>query len=77
VCGSRSVVRVEGGNGKDRQVILVGTELFRFPEVWVGFALQLGVAEHLLELAVVEGAVDGGVDVFMRWGGAGWANGGA
>ena len=66
--GSRSVVRVEGGRGENRQVILVGTELLRFPRVWEVFGVHLGVAEHLLELGVVERAVDGGVDVFPRWG---------
>jgi len=56
--------------GDNRQVILVGTEMFRLPRVWEGLGVQLGVAEHLQELGVVEGAVDGGVDVFRgcRWG---------
>jgi len=45
--------------------------------VWEGPGVQLGVAEHFLELGVVEGAVNGGVDIFLGWGGAGRANGGA
>jgi len=60
---------VEGGRGENRQVILVGPELFRFPRVWEGLGVQLGVAEHFLELGVVERAVDGGVDIFLGWGG--------
>jgi len=55
---------VEGGRGENRQVILVGTELLRLPRVWEGLGVQFGVAEHFLELGVVEGAVDRGVDVF-------------
>ena len=64
--GPRSVVQVEDGQGENRQVVLVGSELFCFPRVWEGFGVQLGVAEHFLEFGVVEGAVDGGVDVFLR-----------
>jgi len=60
---------VEGGRGENRQVILVGPELFCFPRVWEGLGVQLGVAEHFLELSVVEGAMDGGVDIFLGWGG--------
>ena len=56
--GSRSVVRVEGGRGKNTEVLLVGTELLRFPGVWEGLGVQLRVAEHLFELGVMEGAVD-------------------
>jgi len=59
---------VEGGRGENGEVILVGTELFRFPRVWVGLGIRLGVAKHLFELGVLEGAVDGGVGVVLRWG---------
>jgi len=60
---------VEGGRGANRQVILVGPELFCFPRVWEGFSVQLGVAAHFLEFGVVEGAVDGGVVGYLRCGG--------
>ena len=56
-----------GSPGEARQLILVGPELFRFPTVWEGLGVQLGVAELLLELGVIEGAVDGGVDIFLGW----------
>ena len=69
--GSQSIVRVEGGWGKNRQVIMVGPELFCFPRVWEGLGVQLGVAEHLFELGVVAGVVDGGVDVSLERGGGG------
>jgi len=59
---------VEGGRGTNGQVILVGTELFRFPRVWGGLGIQLVVAEHVFELGVVGRAVDGGVEIFLRWG---------
>jgi len=49
-CGPQSRVRVEGGLGESRQVLLVGPELFCFPRVWDGFGVQLGVVEHFLEL---------------------------
>ena len=68
---------MEGGQGENRQVILVGTELLRLPRVWEGLGVQFRVAEHLLELGVVEGAVDARVDVFQMWGGPGRGNGGA
>ena len=66
-----------GGWGESGQVILVGPELFRFPRVWEGLGIQLGVAEHLLELGVVKWAVDGGIDISLgvgrgrsgQWGG--------
>ena len=57
---------MEGGTGENEQVILVGTELFHFPKVWEGFGIQVGVAEHLFELGVVEGAMDGGVNILRR-----------
>jgi len=60
---------VEGGRGKNRQVILVGRELFCFPRVWEGIGVQLGVAKHFLELGLIEGAVDRGLAVSLRWGG--------
>ena len=31
------------------------------------YGVQFGVAEHFLQLGLLEGAVDGGVDVFLRW----------
>ena len=34
--GSQSVVRVEGGRGENRQVVLVGAKLFRLPRVREG-----------------------------------------
>ena len=49
-CGSRGVVRVEAGRGKNEQVILVGTKLFRLPRLCEGLGVELGVAEHLVEL---------------------------
>ena len=60
---------MEGGRGNNRQVILVSTELFRFRRVWEGLGVELRVAKHLFELAVVEMAVDRGVDVILGWGG--------
>ena len=45
---------------------MVGTELLRLPRVWEGLGIDLGVAEHLFELGVVEGAVDAGVDTPLR-----------
>jgi len=62
---------VEGGRGENRQVILFGPEVFHFPIVWEGLGVQLGVAEHLFELGVVAGVVDGGVDVSLERGGGG------
>ena len=63
---------MEGGRGKDRQVILVGQELFRLPPMWEGLGIQLRVSEHFLDLGVVKGAVNGGLDFFLGLGG-GWA----
>jgi len=62
---------VEGGWGESRQVILVGPQLLYFPRVWEGVGVQLGGAEHFLEIGVVEGAVDGGST--FSWGGGGAA----
>jgi len=45
--------------------------------VWEGLGVQLGVAEHVPGLGVVKMAVDGGVTIFLEWGGAGRANEGA
>ena len=50
-------VWVEGGRGKSRQVIFAGAKLARFPGVGEGPCVEFGVAEHLLEGGVVEGAV--------------------
>ena len=58
---------MEGGRGKNGQVVLVGTELFRLRTVWEGLGVQLRVADHFLEFGVVECAMDSGVDVLMRW----------
>ena len=49
---------MEGGRGENRQVTLVGTELVCFSRVGEGLGVQLGVAKHLFELRVIEGAVD-------------------
>ena len=65
-CGPQSIARVERGRGENRQIILVGPELFRFPRMWEGLGIQLGVAEHFLELGVVERALDRGVGIFVR-----------
>jgi len=58
---------VEDGRGKKGQVIFVGTEPLRLPRVWEGLGIYLGGAEHLAEFGFVEWAVDGGVDVLLRW----------
>ena len=63
---------MEGSRGENRQVILVGPELFRFPRVWEGLGVQLRVAKHFLEFGVVGGAVDRGVKGFPGWV-AGWS----
>ena len=68
---------MEVGRGKNEQGILIGTELFRFPRVWEGLGIQLGVAQYLLEFGVVERAVDGGVDFFLGKKRGGLAKGGA
>jgi len=44
---------------------MVCPDLFRFPTGWEGLGVQLVVAEHFLELGVVEGAVDGRVNIFL------------
>ena len=44
-----------------------GTELVRLPRVWERLGIQLSVAQHLFELGVVEGAVDGKVDIAVSW----------
>jgi len=66
---------VEGDRGKNGQVVLVGTELFCFPGVWEGLGVQFRVAKQHFEFGVLEGAGDGGVDIILRWGGNGRANG--
>ena len=76
-CGSWRIVQVEGCRGKDRQVILVGPDLFPFTGVLAGLGVEFGVAEPFLELGVVEGAVGGGLGILLGRGGAGRANGGA
>ena len=63
---------MEGGRGKNRQVILVDTELLAFPPVWERLGVQLRVVEHLLKFGVVERTVAGGVDVVLRRRG-GWS----
>jgi len=60
---------VEVGKGKDGKIIRIGTELLRLTRVWEGVGIQLGIAQHLFEFGVIEWAVDGGVDVLLRWGG--------
>ena len=60
---------MERGRGENRQLILVGAELFRFPGVWEGFGVELGFAKHLLDLGVEKGAVDGLVGSVLGWGG--------
>ena len=52
-----SELRVEGGRGKNRQVIFAGSKLSRLPGVGEGPCVEFGVAEHLFEVGVVEGAV--------------------
>ena len=37
--------------------------------MWEGPGIQFRVAQHLLKLGVLQGAVDGGVGVVLRWGG--------
>ena len=53
--GFRSIVREEDGRGKNGQVILPGTELFRFPRVGESLGVQLGVAEHFFQGGVIKG----------------------
>ena len=72
----QSLVCVEDGWSKRCQVILPGVKLVHFPRVGEGLAVKLRVAEHLLELGVTEGALDGGVEILARRGGGDWANGG-
>ena len=61
---------MEGGRGKSGQIILSGLELLRLPRMWEGLGVvQFGVAEHLLELGVIEGAVGGGVNSVAGRGG--------
>ena len=57
------VVRVLGGRGKFRQVILAGAELLRLPGVGESLGVQFGVAEHFAKPGVIVGAVHRGVDV--------------
>jgi len=70
--GFRSVVWVEDGRCKNGQVVLSGTELFRFPRVGESLGVQLGVAEHLLQGGVIEGTVSGGVESVLSGGGKGF-----
>jgi len=69
---------VENGGGKNRQVILFSTELFRLPRVGESLGVQFGVAEHFLQGGVIKGTVSGGVESVLRGGGSrfgqwGWA----
>jgi len=59
---------VEGGRGKNGQVILTSTEQLPLPSGRGDFGRQLRVAEYFLEFGVVKGAVDGGVGIPFRRG---------
>ena len=64
-----SVVQVEDGRGKARQVVLAGAELLRFPAVGEGLGIRFGVAEHLPQVGVIESAVEGVVRCDLSRGG--------
>ena len=62
------VVRVFGGRGKFRQVILAGVELLRFPGVGASLGVQLGVSKHFVKPGVVVGAVHRRIDIGVKGG---------
>ena len=71
VGGFWGVVWGEDGRGERGQVIFTGTEVFRFPRVGERLGIQLGVAEHFLEVCLVEGTMSEGVNCVLRGGGGG------
>ena len=66
------VVPVYCGRGEGCAVILSTPGLLRCPGVGQGLDVHCRVAEHFLEVCIIQWAVDGGVESFTSRGEGGW-----